>query len=571
MRLRSPERLWRYLLGDLARLLALTTVSLVTVIAFAAAIKPLADGKIELVNAMKFMALAVIPMLQFALPFAAGFASTMTFHRFASENEATAAMAGGISHRTLLAPAIGLGVILASVVALLTNQIIPTFLQSMDQIIARSATSTITSTIERGQTLRLGPFDIHAKRVHAFGPDPATGAFAYLVLDDVLAAQNDRSGDIDLYVSANHVTALLFEEPDAQETASTSVQLVFDQATIVQDRADGTGSDILRQDRLYVQRIRIPGRFRDNPKFLTYRELIDLRRHPERLNKVDGLRRELATRIAEQQMLEEIEARFTTDKRMSLVNKQGDRLILEGAGLAPLGDGWRIRPLNPGQPVTMLWLLAGGGERLQRAGDVSLSLVRPTTDQRNAMWTSADEGEFTLTADRVATLDGRAATDDIDDAERRTLTYGSLRTIADHRAVELERSVDELLVRADAVAEYADPTVAARVTSTASRLRNQRDDLLREALSKLHERAAFALSCLFMVLTGAIVGFKMKDALPLPVYLWSFFPALFAVITISAGQNMAHRAGEAGYVLLWGGVGALGIFTFIEYLKLARH
>ena len=69
----------RLILRELLRRGLLTTGVLVTVIAFGAAIKPLSDddlfgaGQIAL-----YIALAMVPMLQFAIPFAAGFAGTLS-------------------------------------------------------------------------------------------------------------------------------------------------------------------------------------------------------------------------------------------------------------------------------------------------------------------------------------------------------------------------------------------------------------------------------------------------------------------------------------------------------------
>jgi hypothetical protein len=55
------------------------------------------------------------------------------------------------------------------------------------------------------------------------------------------------------------------------------------------------------------------------------------------------------------------------------------------------------------------------------------------------------------------------------------------------------------------------------------------------------------------------------------VYLWSFFPALASVITISAGQGLTHQAGPPGLLLLWGGVAALALVVWREYRLLVRH
>ena len=65
-----PFMLFRYILRDLIRVVTLTTVVLVSVIAFGAAIRPLAEDQILGPGQIAvYIMLAIVPMLQFALPF----------------------------------------------------------------------------------------------------------------------------------------------------------------------------------------------------------------------------------------------------------------------------------------------------------------------------------------------------------------------------------------------------------------------------------------------------------------------------------------------------------------------
>ena len=92
--------------AELLRVLLFTTTVIVVVIAFGAAIKPLADSSLGSGSVVKYVALAMIPMLQFALPFSAGFAATLVLHRFAADNELVAMSTNGIRYRTIFAPVI---------------------------------------------------------------------------------------------------------------------------------------------------------------------------------------------------------------------------------------------------------------------------------------------------------------------------------------------------------------------------------------------------------------------------------------------------------------------------------
>jgi lipopolysaccharide export LptBFGC system permease protein LptF len=157
--------LWRAILIDFFRLLLLATAVLVTVVAFAATVQPLADGKLTTDQAIRFMVYAIPPMLAYALPFAAGFAATLTYHRFAAENEITAAHAGGVSHFKLLVPAILSGLLLGGVLWGLNDRVIPRFLTRMEEMITRDFARIMVASLKQGKSATIGDTEIHADQV----------------------------------------------------------------------------------------------------------------------------------------------------------------------------------------------------------------------------------------------------------------------------------------------------------------------------------------------------------------------------------------------------------------------
>ena len=92
-----PWMLYRYFMGELLRVFLLSATVLVLVVAFGAAIKPLAgDDLAGPLQVAKYITLAIVPMLQFAIPFSAGFAATLVMHRYTADNEILAASVSGL-------------------------------------------------------------------------------------------------------------------------------------------------------------------------------------------------------------------------------------------------------------------------------------------------------------------------------------------------------------------------------------------------------------------------------------------------------------------------------------------
>ncbi|MFM8643284.1 MAG: LptF/LptG family permease, partial [Phycisphaerales bacterium] len=189
-----PWILWRHVAWEVFRTFVVTTSIIVTVIAFGAAAKPLADNSIGADTVLKYVSLAMVPMLQYAMPFAAGFAATIVMHRFAGDNELVAMGASGLRHRTVLAPVLVLGVVLLVIMTWLVNAVVPRFWGLMRDTVAQDAAAVFVSAVERGEALDAGELTIYADAVEVEPGPPDTGAVQRLKLAGVAAVQRGRDG-----------------------------------------------------------------------------------------------------------------------------------------------------------------------------------------------------------------------------------------------------------------------------------------------------------------------------------------------------------------------------------------
>lgn len=554
MALRAPVHLWRFLASDLLRCGGLAAVLLVLVIAFAASLPFLAEGRVDLAGALRFTILAMVPMLQYALPFAGAFGAALAYHRFAAENELWAAMSGGVSHRALLVPAAAAAAAVSIAVFALTAQVIPRFLRAMEEVVAQDLTGVITRSIEQGESARLGHIELFARSLVRAGPDPAVAAVERLRLSGVLAAALDSEGRVTGFLTADDVSVWLYDE-EADGSPGTTAQFLFRGAA-----GEGLG-DALRSGALASHRIRVPSGLRDNPKFLTASELASLRHAPQRLAAVDSRRRTLIRRLAERRVIDSISDALASSGAAQLERPGGEAVLLRAAGLRGDRAGWTLEPAADGMIRV---------ERRARAGQ-SFTLVarsaRVEAEHGDRPGPVVEAPSFRLV------LTGSRPADQADDA---TPSPG-VETIPglappESPTADLSRlGVDELLALTRAEAARLDLDAAQPLRLAAAALDARARDLFREITSKQHERAAAPAACFVTLLVGAVAAMRRPQSLVLPVYLWAFFPALAAVITISAGQRLTHKTGDAGLFLLWGGVAALALLLVVEYRRLIRN
>lgn len=618
---RFPLTIWRHLAWDLWRLVLLTATVLVTVIAFAAAIKPLADGKLGPVETLKFMLLAMPPMLQYALPFAACFGATLAYHRWAADNEITACHAGGISHRALLVPAIVSGIILAGTLLALSNFVIPRFLRNMAELVSQDASKLIVNTIKRGESIRLGDRMVYADQVVEQGADPASGAFQRLWLGGVLIVKLDRQGNVEEQASAREASIWLrrvsgaTDAPDGARQSMTEVVIRPRDAVFERKGVRGEFQESIKP-------ILIPNSFGDDPKFLSFPQLRRLRSAPETIDAVDQRRARLALAVARAFTVDALQDSLRQTGRATLIDPLGQRAVLHASNATPAlvetapdggrrlvlramgerpqrerGAGMRYQrdpntleawpePGRTGAPgsIVVEQTLSDGRIRRQSAGGVLIRMAQPVTAGA-ALTGSAAPAEIAETGVPITLQLLNVSAQELDDAGELLLpddaagaasgamsewVLSDLR-LADTSAQRLLAMSSGELVAAATERMKQRPIERGSLGPPVGDLLNRVSDLMREVLSKVHERLAMSVACLVMILTGTVMAMRLRDSLPLTIYLWAFFPALATVISISAGQQLTHGNGPVGLLLLWGGVAALAVYAGREFLRLARH
>ena len=552
--------IWRYTLLELWRLVLLTAVTIVAVIGFALTVKFFADGALGPLQTLKFMGIASIPMLQYALPFAGGFAATMVYHRLTCENELTGARAAGISHRALLVPVAATGIVLAIILSILSELVIPRMLLSMESLVTESVTKVIVNSVRHGKQIEAGRLRIYADDVQVHPDNPNE-----LVLLGVVVQRINSEGAIASSVIARSAQVSLtparrMDDDSQPGRGATIVRLRL------HDVSGDAGQGVLAQTELVEYSVAIPSRFDDDPKFLTYTQLRAAYDNPDSLSPVGERRLDLARHMA----LRLIEARgrhtLRTNHRLEMVVAGGSTYVIHAQDMIWNGierSGWRFEPLE-GNDYVEVERIGADGTVMQRASFLILTAPWSTP---GAIVEVGDEisdqrVEFDLTLDDVRTV---TATGEIGQRDRHVIRR--LQVQDDPTPGLVAMSSAELLQLADpyVARDEPDPFIERPYRNLVHRI----DRIRREIKGKQHERIAMSVACLVMSLAGAVTAMRLASAQPLTVYLWSFFPSLLTVLAISAGPPMVEKsASPMGYVMLWGGVSAFALYTLWAFRSL---
>lgn len=562
--------LWRSISFEFWRLLLLTTAVVVATIAFAVTVKPLADGKLSADQALKFMVLAIPPMLAYATPFAAGFAATLALHRMASENEVIAAYASGISHKRFLVPSLVSGLMLGGIIFGLNDQVIPRFLKEMERMVTQDFAKIFVGSLRNGESARIGDNEIHADVVQRVDPDPGSPVMEQYMLGGVAIVKADRNGVVTIDGTARRAWIQirpvwsLNDEDRARigDDDATAVLMKFIDLTIDRD-----GSPI-NVDPFTLPAFPIPRVFNDDPKYMTGAEMVRLKSDPDQMGYIDAKRIDLAKGIASIDVYRNIRERVRRGESIELSTPAGQRVTILAGGFSATAEAWTLLP----DPVTgtieiqISDPVSGRTDRL-RAGQAKISPERArTNDPLSTPAFNKPTLSFTLDMQEVMILgmDGTRT-------EQSGTQYTGLRFDTDPLDGLLEIPSYELLDHAVAYTNASSPAYAEFLVKPAQRLRANIDELQREIVSKQHERWAMSLAAFVMVLAGSVIALRLRDAQPLVVYMWSFFPALGTIILIASGQEAVHDRGPVALPFVYIGVLALLLYTLVSFRKLARH
>jgi len=565
--------LWRAITFEFWRLLLLTTSVLVATISFAITIKPLADGKLSVDQAIRFMFYAIPPMLAYALPFAAGFAATITYHRMAAENEVTAVYASGISHKKLLFPALASALLLASGMFVLNDQVIPRFLKEMERMVTQDFAKIFVTQLQSGQSAQIGSNEIHADFVERVEPEPGSPVIDQYLLGGVALVKAEPDGTVTIDGTAKRAWILLLpvwalgDEDRARinNDEATAVLMKFIDMTI-----NRQGSPIT-VDPFTLPAFPIPRVFKDDPKFMTSAEMKSLRDNPDQMNFVDTHRIELAKGIASTQVFREVAAQARDGRAIEFISPStsGTVTVLAG-GLSSTDGKWTLLPHPQTKKIEIeITDASGRTDRLRAAKAIIEPEHASANDPLAATAASKPTLDFTLDLTDVQVL-GSLGTDR-PTTETATTSYTGLRFKQDPLDELLSMPSPELLAYAkpyitEGTSEYAEFLVA-----RADRLEYRLNDLQKEILSKVHERWAMGGAALVMVLAGSVIALQLKNAQPLAVYQWSFFPALGTIVLISGGQQAIHNDGVLGIPIIYSGILILLVYTWFALRKVSRY
>lgn len=565
-----PWTIYRYILKELLKLMAISSLVLVTMISFAAAIKPLSEGLLGAGAMLKFVGYSAPTMLGFVLPFAGAFSSTLVFIRMASDNEVLACSASGISYAKVLAPVAALGLVLTMGLFYLSNFVVPGFYRAAAETLEQDMMSVLVTQLNQNRPFtEIDGYVIYADSAKQYDapsadeldlPQGTLGPSKYIKLEGVAVGMLDEQDIVRADSTAKEANILLFQGPEGSYVTLKLLEVMRFQPDV---------GELEYSSSLPIGPWPLDNPFGDDPKFLSWPQLRQLYQQPDRFGSVQEAKMDLASEIAVAELRTSIRQQMKEDDGHTGVvlsgSRQGYRIVSPSVRTV---RGAIVMKSIPGRPITVEYPVGTAqhpydGPVLRRIEAVSgrIAIHSPEDWQPGIEPTASIE----LAEVKVFKLPGaEPITEKLSD----TLPPMIWQSPVIDPQIE-DKSIEELL---NVAGQHL--TLSKNVSRAKGSLDTSLRKLGRKIIAQLHERAASAITCLILLVFGAVLAIHLKGQMPLVVFFWSFLLAVVSIIVINTGQTLAiakQSTVVSGLAVLWAGNIGLALITFMVYRKLARN
>lgn len=567
-----PWTLYRYILKDVLKLLVLSTAVVVTVLSFAATVKPLSDGLINFEGMLKFIGATMPTMLVYALPFATAFSVALTFCRLTNDNEIVACAAGGISYGAVLLPVAVLGAVLMTGLYISSNWVLPSFNRMALAMVQKDLIRMLVHQINRGESAQLGEYVIYADQIDQADPPVIAGSVIQpremvILTRATLGRLDPKTMTLKSNHSAEKVEILVFRDGARMWVQFRAENPMYDDEAVVQLR-------VAEQ----LPNIEMPNRFVERPRVMSWPELIELSRHPERYQRVINEKLDLAEAVAKERLLRMVEKAWPaatgggdsgagdSSAGGGAGSEKASPLTLRGAreteryeihALTSKRQGDRVLlSAAPQQPVRIDYFDGPARRRYEAGGAVAIRVVDAAPGAEPRLIVEMKDVTI-LDPARPVPIGGRAS-----------LPLSRLWWPAPVLEPLRQAPSADLIAAAD---EFKDVPAIAKATRS---LRGQVQSLVGRIVAELHVRAATAFACMLAAGLGAVLSLHRRGALSLVVFFHCFLLVLASILIIQTGSRFAadlDHSVAAGIAMLWSGNVALAGYIGHLFAKVSRN
>ena len=556
--------LYGYILKDVLKMLAISTIVLVIVISFGASIKPLMDGLLSAETLPTFI------MLMYALPFSLAFAVTMVYTRMAADGEITACSAGGLSYASVFKPVAYVGIVMMLAMFALSNWVFPSLHKIAREMVQRDMIRIMMNEFAQGRSMRVGDSVIYAREAQRAQPPHIEGSplqpeELLLLRDATFGKVNRETGRVISDHTASEADILVY-----RDEGRSWIQCRLRNPIYHTDSGDTSPAVGMQADKMeMLPTMELPGHYSDDPRRMSWSELMVTSESADNHPSLTVVRMQTAGAIADAQIRAGIMAQLEKavqaygkgapgePARSGLVlnsSRESETFILAAPSFQMERGAVVLLP-QPEKPVLIDSMEKGKlARRYEASGPVVITVVQ-----------AEDTGEpkLSLSMKDVIISDARES---IIATERTDLKLSRLWWPQPVMSNLMQLSGNELISLGLSFPPEEGVYGATEYLQTLVRR------LQRRAVLEFHLRGAYSFNLLLAAVFAAVISVRLRGSISMVVFFYTFLVVLGGILLTYNGERFARSQPLfVGIMLLWlsslltaGGIGML-------YARVARN
>lgn len=580
--MRVSYTLSKYIFLDLLRIFLMASGALAGIMSFGGLLRPLMQQGLDAGQVGQLLTYFTPAMTAYSFPIAALFATTMVYGRLSADNELTACRAAGINLLSVALPAIAMGSLVMVVSLVFLSFIVPASTLKAERVIYSNIAKVIAGQIQRSHQITFPGkwYSLYAAEAYLPPADTLMPGEQQVVLVAPTIVKFDRPlgrEDWQYRVPSQFWTAgsatVYISQTD--ETMNPQLTVALADGTTFPRSFEGAFTGAIGATQ--VGPISIPSPIQENSKLMDLRHLRHIYYDPGQSRKLRERTAEFLRYDQEHQYLRLVRDALNGARRYSFATTAGEEFQLT------IGEGVTGSE-KPGAVVFAAATTDSASRRRIRVQRTVSGKVQSVTFGRQAVLRASVRqatGQVDVSLqliDSVAQGDVSIAPGDGQSpAEARTSPAGGRAVLPLAFKVLMPSSIKALEDRP--FEYYISP--AAAVSGNQVQLKHELIKVSNAVISEMHARAAFATSCLILVMVGCALGMMFRSGNFLTAFAISFIPAMLAITLVVAGQQISGNINPQrgpdwvnpitqGVILMWSGnLINLGI-AIILLRKLAR-
>ncbi|MBM4028029.1 MAG: YjgP/YjgQ family permease [Planctomycetes bacterium] len=527
--------LQRYIFRDLLRIFILATVGLTLILSLGGILQPVQQygvGPRQVVNLLVYF----LPItLTFVLPMAALFASALTYGRFAVDNELDACRASGVALPTLIYPGFVLALLVAIANLLLSFHVMPYFMHRAESSLKADAKRILFRNLQRKGFYRLSPDGKYL--LYADYVDPKNDT-----LFGIVAVQHEPEG-VKRIITAE-MTRVQIDPHDR----FNEVQLAIHNARQIGAPADDdwvrVGSMLLKTS--------FESLLTDKIKFKKVDEMKQIRADLMRFNPVAKIARTAYGQLATEALARDMAETWRAAPGSFYALPSGSGTVRISATACAL-DKPQVITLTP--PVLV-----------REYDDRTGQCLRRLRCERANLHVEDDPAQPRLGLD----LRGEQ------EEETSPLVHYVLGDLSLPATIRRELERDPILqtLTPDRTAALLGAPPSSLLAGQQAYLRTIINKVLTDLASETNSRLVFGIGCIPMILIGIGLGILQKGGHLLGAFGVSCLPAALLGAAILGGKHLIKGVAApefSGILVMWAGLGLLGLLAAVVYRRLLRQ